>query len=68
MEAIHNYNEATRKTQVKGVTLELNVETVANAFELLREPTKKEQKLSEVAINKYLEETEEELTERRLKK
>ena len=68
LEAIHNYNEATKKTQVQGVTLELNAETVAHAFELLREPSKKEQKLSEVAINKYLEEIEEELTERRLKK
>lgn len=50
------------------ITLESNVETIANAFELLREPSKKEQKLSEVAINKYLEETEEELLERRNKK
>ena len=26
LEAIHNYNEATKKTQVQGVTLELNAE------------------------------------------
>ena len=65
LEAIHNYNATTRKTQVQGVTLELNAETIATAFDFLREPGKKEQKLSEVAISKYLEETEEELTDRK---
>ena len=64
-EAIHNYNATTRKTQVQGVTLELNAETIAIAFDFLREPGKKEQKLSEVAINKFLEETEEELIVRK---
>ena len=43
LEAITNYNEATRKTQVKGVTLELNAETMGHAFELLRETAKKHQ-------------------------
>ena len=61
LEAIQNYNATTKKTHVQGVILELNAETIATAFDFLREPSKKEQKLSEVAINKYLDETEEEL-------
>ena len=46
----------------------MNDETVAHAFELVREIVKKEQNPSEVAISKHLEEIEEELTKRRLKK
>ena len=57
-----------RKTQVQGVTLELNAETIATAFDFLREPGKKEQKLSEVAISKFLDETKEELTVRKCMK
>ena len=56
LEAIHNYNETTRKTQVQGITLELNAEIVANAFDLLREPVgKKEQKLTDIAITNIWE-------------
>ena len=63
MEAIHNYNATTRKTTVvQGILLELNAETIATAFDFPMEPRKKEPNLSEVAISKYLEESEEELT------
>ena len=37
-------------------------------FELLKDPTRKEQKLSEVAISNYLEEIEEELQDTKAKK
>ena len=64
-EAINNYNATTRKTTVQGTLLELNAEIVAHAFDFPLEPGKKEPKLSDVAINKYLEESEEELSARK---
>ena len=59
-EAINNYNDATKKTTVQGTLLELNAKTIAHAFDFPLKPGKKEPKLSDVAINKYLEESEEE--------
>lgn len=67
-EAISNYNPTTKKTQVQGLTLELNAETVAKAFDFVRKPGKKEPKLSDVAISKHLNETEAELQDRKTKK
>ena len=68
LEAIANYNEATKKTTIQGLTVELNVETVARAFSIDRDPFKKENPLSDVAISKYLNETYKELKDRRKKK
>ena len=67
-EAISNYNPTTKKTQVQGLTLELNAETVAKAFDFVSKPGKKESKLSDVAISKHLNETEVELQDRKTKK
>ena len=64
-EAINNYNATTRKTTVQGTLLELNAETVSHAFDFPLEPGRKEPKLSDVAISKYLDESEEELRERK---
>ena len=64
-EAINNYNATTRKTTAQGTLLELNAETIAHALYFPLEPGKKEPKLSDVAISKYLDESEEELMERK---
>ena len=64
-EAINNYNATTKKTTVQGTLLELNAETIAHAFDFPLDLDKKEPKLSDVAINKYLDESEEELRERK---
>ena len=68
LEAIANYNPTTRKTIIQGLTIELNAETVAQAFDIDRDTSKKENPLSDVALSKYLDETDEELKERRKKK
>ena len=67
-EAIANYNQTTRKTVIQQLTLELNAETVAQTFNFVRDSTQKENPLTNVAINKYLNETDEELKDRRKKK
>ena len=51
LEAIANYNHTTRKTTIQGFTVELNAETVAQAFSIDRDPFKKKKPLSDVAIN-----------------
>ena len=68
LEAIANYNPTTKKTVIQGLTIELNAETVAQAFDIDRDTSKNENPLSDVAVSKYLEETNEELKERRKKK
>ena len=67
-EAIANYNHTTRKTVIQKLTIELNAETVAQAFNFVRDSNQKENPLSDVAISRYLNETDEELKERRKKK
>ena len=67
-EAIANYNHTTRKTVIQQLTIELNAETVAQAFNFVRDSNQKENPLSDVAISRYLNETDEELKERRKKK
>ena len=68
LEAIANYNHTTRKTVIQKLTIELNAETVAQAFNFVRDSNQKENPLSDVAISRYLNETDEELKERRKKK
>ena len=41
-EAIANYNQTTTKTIIQQLTLELNAETVAQAFDFVRDSTQKE--------------------------
>ena len=64
LEAIANYNPITRKTVIQGLTIELNAETVAQAFDIDRDTSKNENPLSDVAVSKYLDETDEELKEK----
>ena len=54
LEAIANYNHTTRKTVIQKLTVELNAETVVEAFNIVRDPNQKENPLSDVAVSRYL--------------